>query len=81
MSEFWFGFMMAQVLNLTIQQLMGKEKYLQAAGMFWTNEPWWIWPLMGLILCFLKEVDRYLDDSIKLKRTIVVKLERENRKE
>lgn len=58
MSNFWLGFCLAICWTSGIQQFIGKERYLKTADLIWTNEPWWVWPLIALFLVLLHYLER-----------------------
>jgi hypothetical protein len=50
---FWVGFGVSVFYNSFTQDLLGKDKYLEAVGLLWVNSSPWIWPFLILSACLL----------------------------
>lgn len=53
MSKYWAGFACGYMLTLLNQDLLGKERYLKAADLLWTNDPWWMWAIFMAVITFI----------------------------
>lgn len=50
---FLIGMGFYAAVDLMDQALMGKERYLKAVDLLWTNDSWWPWAVAALVALFL----------------------------
>lgn len=60
MSDYWLGFAICFCWERMTQQWIGKDDYLNAAKLLWTNEPWWSWLLIMVLCLGLNLLRKYL---------------------
>lgn len=53
MRGFWVGWVFHMAITGFTQDLLGKDRYLDAVNAGWLNTPLWIWPVMCLFVIAL----------------------------
>ena len=53
-GSFFRGLLVALLWQNMNQDLMGKEKYLKFADMFWMDTQWWWYAIPAVILCLVE---------------------------
>lgn len=64
-SFLWFGFGLAVYIEAMIQDILGRERFLQFASSHWVSLPWWLWliPISITVLNIWKQWKEWLTNG------------------
>lgn len=71
MNKFWLGWSVCVCWYCFMQDFFGREKYINLLNQYWMNTPYWIWPLIAVLLIgvnWFLETDENRKKIIKIKK-------------
>lgn len=71
---FWLGWLSVIAYQQTIQDIVGKERYIEIVKVGWINTPWWIWPIALLFFLGVGFLSEWVNSETRKRNLTRVKL-------